>query len=484
MTHTFDLIIAGGTVVNHDGAGERDIGVLGGRIVGIGALPRSAAAEVVDAAGLHVLPGVIDTQVHFREPGLEHKEDLETGSRAAVMGGVTAVFEMPNTKPLTTNAETLADKVRRARNRMFCDFAFYVGGTRENIDDIPALERLPASAGGIITSGGSMANLVALTAARDHALGSAARTDGLQGGRAPLVLYTSEEAHTSIDKAVSILGIGTRFLRRLPTDEQLRLRLDILAAAVAADRAAGLSPWCVVASAGTVTTGAIDPIEALSRYCREEGLWLHVDGAYGALAALSDRFRGTMAAIGDADSVSLDPHKFLFCAFEAGCVLVRDRARLHHAFSAHPSYLTMSQDDERVDFANYGPQLSRAFKALKVWWSIKHHGADAYARAIDRMHDLAAYMGRQVSARASMELLAPVTFNCVCFRMTALDGAGNRRVLDALLDSGTAFLGPASVKGKTGLRACFMNLRTSEPDVDLILDRLEALAELAGGVHC
>jgi dihydroorotase len=160
MTHTFDLIIAGGTVVNHDGAGERDIGVLGGRIVGIGALPRSAAAEVVDAAGLHVLPGVIDTQVHFREPGLEHKEDLETGSRAAVMGGVTAVFEMPNTKPLTTNAETLADKVRRARNRMFCDFAFYVGATRENVDEIPGLEHLEASAGIKVFMGASTGDLL------------------------------------------------------------------------------------------------------------------------------------------------------------------------------------------------------------------------------------------------------------------------------------------------------------------------------------
>src|SRR5688572_3349343 len=135
MAETFDLIIRGGTVVNHDGRGERDIGIRDGRIAAIGALTQAAAAEIIDAKGLHVLPGVIDTQVHFREPGLEHKEDLEAGSRAAVMGGVTAVFEMPNTKPLTISPQTLADKVARARNRMFCDFAFYVGGTRENIAD-------------------------------------------------------------------------------------------------------------------------------------------------------------------------------------------------------------------------------------------------------------------------------------------------------------------------------------------------------------
>ena len=137
MAEYYDVLIKGGTVVNHDGIGQRDIGVIGGRIAAIGRLDAAAAAELVDASDLHVLPGVIDTQVHFREPGLEQKEDLETGSRAAVVGGVTAVFEMPNTKPLTTSPDTLSDKIERARHRMFCDFAFYVGGTRENVDDIP-----------------------------------------------------------------------------------------------------------------------------------------------------------------------------------------------------------------------------------------------------------------------------------------------------------------------------------------------------------
>jgi len=160
MAETFDVIVRGGTVVNHDGRGERDIGIRGGRIAAIGALAQASAAETIDAKGLHVLPGVIDTQVHFREPGLEHKEDLETGSRAAVMGGVTAVFEMPNTKPLTTLAEALADKVARARDRMFCDFAFYVGGTRENIDDIPALERLESAAGIKVFMGSSTGDLL------------------------------------------------------------------------------------------------------------------------------------------------------------------------------------------------------------------------------------------------------------------------------------------------------------------------------------
>lgn len=160
MAASYDLILKGATVVNHDGESVRDIAASGGRIAAIGRLENAAAAEIVDAKGLHILPGVIDTQVHFREPGLEHKEDLETGSRAAVAGGVTAVFEMPNTKPLTTTAELLADKVRRAKNRMFSDFAFYVGGTRDNVADIPALERLEGSAGIKVFMGSSTGDLL------------------------------------------------------------------------------------------------------------------------------------------------------------------------------------------------------------------------------------------------------------------------------------------------------------------------------------
>ena len=160
MTENYELVLKGGTLVNQDGRGVRDIGIRDGRIAAIGSISPQKGGEVIDARGLHILPGVIDTQVHFREPGLEHKEDLETGSRAAVLGGVTAVFEMPNTKPLTTSAQTLADKVTRARQRMFCDFAFYVGGTRENIDDIPELERLEGCAGVKVFIGSSTGDLL------------------------------------------------------------------------------------------------------------------------------------------------------------------------------------------------------------------------------------------------------------------------------------------------------------------------------------
>jgi len=160
MAATFDLILKGGTVVNHDGQGRRDVGITGGRIAAIGDLRRAAAGATIDCKGLHILPGVVDSQVHFREPGLEHKEDLETGSRAAVLGGVTAVFEMPNTKPLTTSAEALADKVARARHRMHCDFAFWVGGTRDNAQDVGELERLPGAAGIKVFMGSSTGDLL------------------------------------------------------------------------------------------------------------------------------------------------------------------------------------------------------------------------------------------------------------------------------------------------------------------------------------
>jgi aromatic-L-amino-acid/L-tryptophan decarboxylase len=338
------------------------------------------------------------------------------------------------------------------------------------------------TAGGLITSGGSMANLIGLAAARDRHLGETARSEGLQGRPSPLVAYASEEAHSSIDKAVSLLGLGTNNLRHIACDADFRIRLDRLADAVAADRAAGRSPFCVVASAGTVTTGAIDPIEALAAFCRREKLWLHVDGAYGALAALSNRFRGAMAGIGEADSASLDPHKFLFASFEAGCVLVKDVAALRHSFRFAPSYLAMPEDEDFVNFADHGPQLSRGFKALKVWWSLRHHGRRTYGETIDRMADLAAGMAEIARSNRAFELLAPVGFNCVCFRLAHLDDAGNRMVLKRLVASGTAFLGPASVRGRFGMRACFMNLRTTPRDVALIMSEIARLGEQMGEV--
>jgi aromatic-L-amino-acid decarboxylase len=332
------------------------------------------------------------------------------------------------------------------------------------------LFQFPQGAGGMITSGGSMANLTALAIARDRALGKTARAEGLQGRGSPLTLYVSDQVHNSVDKGAVILGLGLNQVRHIPCDAQFRMRLDLLQEAVLEDRWDGLRPFCVVGSAGTVTTGAIDPLDDLADFCAEEGLWLHIDGAYGALAVLSERLRPLLQPAGRANSMSLDPHKMLFAPLEAGCVLVRDQDDMRSTYSFVPTYLSMESDADFLNYAEYGPQLSRSFKALKVWWSLRGYGRRAYARAIDSRCDLAAYMGERAEAEPDLELMAPVTLNAVCIRCRHLSDAQNARVLARLLSDDVAFLGRAEVNGAFCLRACFMNLRTTRQDVDRILE--------------
>jgi len=330
----------------------------------------------------------------------------------------------------------------------------------------------PKESGGIITSGGSMANLTALAIARDRCLGNNARKEGLQGTTSPLVLYTSEEVHNSVDKAAVILGIGLNHVRHIRCDREFRMRMDMLKNAVLRDREDGFRPFCVVGSAGTVTTGAIDPLDELADFCEEENLWLHIDGAYGALAILSDRMSSQLLPAGRANSLSLDPHKFLFNPLEAGCVLVQDAADLRSTYSFVPSYLSMVNDPDFLDYAEYGPQLSRSFKAFKVWWSLRAYGRKAYANTIDRLFDLASYMGERIRSEPELELMAPVGFNAVCLRCNRLNDSQNEKVLARLVSDGGAFLGRAKVKGLFCLRACFMNLRTTREDVDFIIDEI------------
>ena len=330
----------------------------------------------------------------------------------------------------------------------------------------------PEGSGGIITSGGSMANLTALAVARDTFLGDGARKEGVQGRTSPLILYVSEEAHSSIDKAAVILGLGLDHVRHIACDDNFRIRMDLLKEAVCKDRRAGFSPFSVVGSAGTVTTGAVDPLSALADFCAEEQLWLHVDGAYGALAILSEEMRERFLPAGRAHSLSLDPHKMLFNPLEAGCVLVRSAEDMRLVCSFVPSCLSMVPDPDFLDYAEYGPQLSRSFKAFKVWWSLRAYGRRAYAKAIGNLFDLASYMEKRIQVNPTLELTAPVTLTAVCFRCRNLGDSGNERVLARLVSEGIAFLGKARVKGKFCLRACFLNLRTTREDVDLILGRV------------
>jgi glutamate/tyrosine decarboxylase-like PLP-dependent enzyme len=353
------------------------------------------------------------------------------------------------------------------------------GGTAMELrvlDWLRGLFGFPPGGAGLLTSGGSLANFNALAAARDRALGADARSLGLQGGSPPLVAYTSDQVHASVEEAVSLLGLGTDQLRRVESDALGRIRLDRLERAIEQDRRDGLAPFCVVGAAGTITVGAIDPLADLAGLCRREDLWLHVDGAYGALFVLTERHADALRDAGLADSLTLDPHKLLFSSLEAGCALFRREEDARRSFDFHAPYIDRRADDDLVDFADLGPELSRGNRALKVWWGLRGFGTDAYRETLERLLALAQQMGRRIEAEPELELLAPVTLTAVCFRHRALDSRGNQALLEAVVRSGLAHLGPAHVGDRTGIRACFTNLHTRPSDVDAVLDGLLELA--------
>jgi aromatic-L-amino-acid/L-tryptophan decarboxylase len=325
--------------------------------------------------------------------------------------------------------------------------------------------------GGILTGGGSIATLNALTVAL-HDRRPNFRAEGLQAGGRPLIVYTSAEAHRCMDKAAAILGLGLDNVRRIPTDERQRMRTDLLAEAIRADREAGREPFCVAATSGTVTTGAVDPIAEIAELAEAENLWLHVDGAYGALFVLAEQTAHLFGAVSRADSVALDPHKLLFAPLEAGCLLVRDAEKLRRAYAYSSSYLTVQEDPLMRDYMDYGPQLSRNFKALKVWAALRVFGTDAFRCALSGMLDLAAYLARRVDEEPSLRLMAPVALTAVCFEVPGLSAEGHAVLLARLAAEGTALLGPAVVDGRDGMRACVANHRTTRADIDAVVERL------------
>jgi aromatic-L-amino-acid decarboxylase len=332
----------------------------------------------------------------------------------------------------------------------------------------------PSDAGGILTGGGSIATLNGLVTAL-NAFDPQFRAMGLQSRTAPAVVYTSVEAHRSVDKAAAILGIGLDNVRHIPVDDQYRMRVDLLAKAIEADRRAGLAPFCVVATSGTVTTGSIDPLNEIADLCSREGLWLHVDGAYGALFRLSASTFDLLDGIGRADSITLDPHKMLFAPLEAGCLLVRDRKRLHDAFAFSSSYLTVAEHPVMIDFMDYGPQLSRGFKALKVWCALQAFGTDAFRAAADQTLALAQHLAQRVAQAEELELMAPVPLTAVCIQLRGATDDDHTALLARLASEGTALLGPADVNGRKGIRVCITNFRTTREDIDLLVDRLREL---------
>lgn len=352
----------------------------------------------------------------------------------------------------------------------------------------------PDEASGVLTSGASMANLIGLAAAREARGGDDVSGRGLHALPEPLVVYGSEQTHNSVDKAASLLGIGWAGFRKIPTDSEFRIDVEALEAAIAADRAAGRRPICVVGNAGTVNTGAIDDLARLADLCEREGLWFHVDGAIGALAALSPALRTQMRGIERADSVAFDLHKWLHVPIEAGCVLVRHAEWHRRPFSPPASYLSWFERGLASgphNYMNLGPQLTRGFRALKVWMVLKAHGTETYTRLIEQNVRQARHLEARIREHPRLELLAPVSLNIVAFRYRAEGSAGgapeldtlNRELLMRLQESGEAVPSGTVVRGVFALRVALTNHRTRTKDLDRLIDAVvrtgDALVEEA-----
>jgi aromatic-L-amino-acid/L-tryptophan decarboxylase len=369
---------------------------------------------------------------------------------------------------------------------------------REVVAWFAELFEFPHDASGLLTSGTSMGNLLAVVAARDAALGdrtrgngadsAGARENGIAGER--LTAYAGAGVHDSVAKAMRIAGLGTSALRSIPLDDAFAVDVAALRAQIEADRAAGARPFLVIGTAGSVDTGAFDPLGTLADLCAEQGLWLHVDGAFGALAIASPAHAHLVAGIERADSLAFDAHKWLHAPYAVGCVLFRDE-RAHRApFASAPAYLGRAERGTAAGapwYADYGLELSREFRALKVWFTLRHYGIDALGASIARTCELATSLASRVRAADDLELLAPVALNVVCFRYrpAAVDDEAvlddlNEAIAVGVQESGAAVLSTTRIAGKRALRACVVNHRTREDDLDVVLEAVVAAARDAG----
>ena len=338
----------------------------------------------------------------------------------------------------------------------------------------------PEGGGGLFTSGGSAANLMAIVAAREAA-----------GNPACGTVYASEQTHASVSRAARIAGIDPSLIRDVPTDDALRIRPSRLVAAIRRDRAAGLQPFCLVANAGTTNTGSIDPLADLAAIARAEGVWYHIDAAYGGFAVLDPGTRSLLEGIELSDSLTLDPHKWFFQPYETGCLLARDTTRLEAAFRIMPAYLQDAQwGPEHVNFCDRGLQLTRVFRALRVWLSVQRYGVAAHRAEIGRAIALARGAEARIRTAGELELLSPQSLGIVCFRYRgdgsvpedALDNL-NERIQDDIVQSGFAMMSSTRVKGCFSLRFCVLNYRTTEEDLARTLDRIVAAGRRLGAAH-
>lgn len=333
----------------------------------------------------------------------------------------------------------------------------------------------PAGAAGSLVTGGSAANLTALACARETLVGSM---------RDDLVVYVSDQAHSSLARGARTLGFRPDQVRVLPVGEDLRLKPATLEAAIAADEAAGRRPFLAVANAGATSAGAIDPLGELASICRERGIWLHVDAAYGGFAVLTDRGRAALDGIALADSITLDPHKWLYQSYECGCLLVREGRALRHAFEISSDYLRDADARLReVNFADLGLQLTRTTRAFKVWLSLRTFGLDAFRASIDRCLDLAELARARIEASERLELAAPVSLGVVCFRRRPRAGEDDEWLTDGLVaaleQSGVGFISSTRVHGRPALRLCILNHTSGADDVERVLAFLESAEPVA-----
>jgi glutamate/tyrosine decarboxylase-like PLP-dependent enzyme len=336
---------------------------------------------------------------------------------------------------------------------------------------------------GLLTSGGSMANMIALLIASRRKLN--ASRQGLWNSGPPMTVYASEEVHMSIPKAADILGFGRDQVRVIACDDRQRMRVNELRQKIDADLREGLRPFCVVASAGTVNTGVVDPLDEIASVAKEFDLWFHVDGAYGAPGALDQRKKSLFAGLERADSVSLDPHKWLYVPVDSGCLLFRDESVAKAAFNTEDADYIKTHgyaDEEAFAFWDYGVELSRRFRALKVWLTLQYYGTHRIAEAINEDISLAAYLGEVVSNAEDFELLAPVELSICCFRYVPpgsdADDAEldriNERIMERVQKGGRAYLSNAKVNGRFALRACITNFRTTKSDIDETVEAIRA----------
>ena len=354
--------------------------------------------------------------------------------------------------------------------------AMYVD--RQVVNWCKELMNFPSEASGILVSGGSMANITALTVARNSFGEEKIRQKGLKAASGQLLIYCSVETHSCIQKAAEIIGLGTDAVRKIGVNERFELDVQLLKAQLEEDLQAGFLPFCLVGTAGTVNTGAIDPMVELLEISRAYGLWFHVDGAYGALGKLDPNYADALRAIEEADSLAFDLHKWLYVPYEVGCTLIRDAKKHRDSFAITPNYLLQEKrglSGGLDSINNYGFELSRGFKALKVWMSIKEHGRAKYAAMIAQNNRHAAYLAELVEENPYLELTATLSMSITGFRMIqpgwgeeALQ-ALNKEILLRLQEEGIASPSSTILNGKYTLRIANVNQRTKREDMELLV---------------